>query len=71
MALAIEHQGIETGLGEKLSGVARNVMTRYAQSRVYRTTLSELSALSNRDLADLGIHRSTIKSVALKAAYGN
>jgi len=27
--------------------------------------------LSNRDLADLGISRSTIKSIALEAAYGN
>lgn len=70
MALAIEHQGIETGLVEKISGALRNLSARYAQYRVYRNTVSELSNLSNRDLTDLGIHRATIKSIAHEAAYG-
>ena len=38
--------------------------------RGYRKTFSELSALSNRDLAYLGISRSGIKAIALEAAYG-
>lgn len=38
--------------------------------RVYRHTLSELSTLSNRDLADLGLDRSMVKSIAMDAAYG-
>ena len=70
MALAIEHHGIEIGLGEKISGAVRNLFRRYTQARVYRTTFVELSNLSNRDLADLGFHRSMLKSVAQKAAYG-
>ncbi|GHE02762.1 hypothetical protein U879_18155 [Defluviimonas sp. 20V17] len=36
--------------------------------RIYRTTLNELSALSDRDLADLGLHRSMIRRIALEAA---
>jgi uncharacterized protein YjiS (DUF1127 family) len=36
--------------------------------RIYRTTLTELRALSDRDLADLGLHRSMIKRIALEAA---
>lgn len=38
--------------------------------RVYVQTVTELEALSDRDLADLGLHRSTIRAVAKDAAYG-
>ena len=41
-----------------------------AKRKVYRTTVKELSALSNRDLADLGIGRSQIRGLANEAAYG-
>ncbi|WP_102226178.1 DUF1127 domain-containing protein [Acidimangrovimonas sediminis] len=36
--------------------------------RIYKTTMNELRALSDRDLADLGLHRSMIKRIALEAA---
>ena len=42
-----------------------------AKRKVYRTTVSELENLTNRELADLGIARSAIKGIALEAAYGN
>lgn len=45
--------------------------TRQANRRVYNTTLNELSALSNRDLADLGIARSEVRRIAWEAAYTN
>lgn len=38
--------------------------------RVYSQTLADLNALSDRDLADLGLHRSLIRAVAKDAAYG-
>ncbi len=38
--------------------------------RVYTQTLVELKALSDRDLADLGLHRSMISAIAKDAAYG-
>ena len=41
---------------------------RIARHRVYRRTVSELSALSNRELADLGLNRSMIRRLALQAA---
>ncbi len=44
---------------------------RHATRRVYRTTLDELHALSNRELADLGLHRSELKRIAWEAAHQN
>ncbi|WP_390910355.1 DUF1127 domain-containing protein [Pseudosulfitobacter sp. SM2401] len=40
-----------------------------ARRKVYRATYSELAALSDRDLNDLGIRRSNIKRMAMEAAY--
>ena len=45
----------------------RAARKRYA---VYRETLGELNALSDRDLADMGMHRSMLEDVAKAAAYG-
>lgn len=41
---------------------------RYARYCVYRTTLDELRSLSDRDLADLGMHRAGLKAIAAEAA---
>ena len=38
--------------------------------QVYRTTVNELQGLSNAELADLGIGRGEIASLAHEAAYG-
>ena len=39
-----------------------------AKRKLVRTTYNELTNLSNRELADLGINRSMIKSIALEAS---
>jgi uncharacterized protein YjiS (DUF1127 family) len=41
-----------------------NLARSYKNWRTYRNTLSELERLSTRDLADLGINRADIRSVA-------
>lgn len=41
-----------------------------ARRKVFHATYHELSALSDRDLSDLGIPRSNIKRLAMEAAYG-
>jgi len=41
-----------------------------AKRAVYRKTISELQSLTDRELADLGIHRSAIKGIAHEAAFG-
>ncbi|GLQ34549.1 hypothetical protein GCM10007939_08320 [Amylibacter marinus] len=43
---------------------------RYEANRVYAKTVSELSALTARDLADLNINRADIRRIAREAAYG-
>lgn len=51
-------------------GALRTALTgRAAQHRLYRATRRELDGLGDRDLADLGIHRGQIRSVASVAAY--
>ena len=42
---------------------------RMARRATYRITVAELNSLSCRDLADLGIHRSAIKGIAVAAAH--
>jgi uncharacterized protein YjiS (DUF1127 family) len=44
-----------------------NIARSYKNWRTYRNTLLELDRLSNRDLADLGISRADIRSVARSA----
>ena len=58
------------GLRDRLTARIDAARADYAKWRTYRTTVNELSALSNRDLADLGLSRSMISSVAHEAAYG-
>ena len=41
---------------------------RLARRRAYHATFSELSALSDRDLADIGLYRADIEDIARKAA---
>ena len=41
-----------------------------ARRAIYRQTVRELSALSNRELTDLGISRGTIHRLAHDAAWG-
>ena len=42
----------------------------YGRFKLYRHTLAELSQLSDRELADLGLSRHSIETVAHEAAYG-
>ena len=44
-----------------------DIVGRYKDWRSYRRTVNELSHLSNRELADLGINRADIPFVARRA----
>jgi uncharacterized protein YjiS (DUF1127 family) len=55
-------------LTERTSGFAQRLRKSWQEYRVYRQTLDELSALSDRELMDLGMSRSEIRRVSLEAA---
>lgn len=42
----------------------------YAQHRLYVKTMNELKSLSARELADLGLSRSSLHDTAYMAVYG-
>jgi len=42
----------------------------YKRNAVYRATYSELDSLSNKELYDLGMTRSSIRDAAYEATYG-
>lgn len=44
-----------------------NLLRTYRNWRAYRETVNELGRLSNRQLADLGISRGEIASIARRA----
>ncbi|SMX33741.1 DUF1127 domain-containing protein [Actibacterium lipolyticum] len=70
MAHAQHIQVAHNGFGEWLRQVIAVTRDALERRRVYRQTVSELGALSNRELADLGISRSMIRSLAKETAYG-
>jgi uncharacterized protein YjiS (DUF1127 family) len=55
-------------LGQRAAHLRESLSARLAWYRHYRRTLDELAQLSDRDLADLGMHRSLIRDVAREAA---
>ncbi|MEX0368551.1 MAG: DUF1127 domain-containing protein [Ruegeria sp.] len=68
MAVTSEHTALKGTQTFGFFALIEAAKTRYTRHRVYRQTVNELSALSGRELADLGLHRSMIKRVAQQAA---
>ncbi len=58
-----------TTIADRVNALRADWADKIARRRLFRTTLNELSALSNRELNDLGIARSEIKNIAYQAAY--
>jgi len=46
--------------------ILKNMLKKYKNYKLYAKTVDELSALSDKDLKDIGISRSEIKSVATR-----
>ena len=70
MAYASAHQTRTAGLFGTVAEAFASMRNAWTRSRVYMRTYNELSALSTRELADLGISRSMITRLAYEAAYG-
>jgi uncharacterized protein YjiS (DUF1127 family) len=58
------------GFADRLAMLKDTVLTAINQRRVYARTVAELNALTDRELADLGIARLGITDIAHEAAYG-
>ncbi len=52
----------------RLSAAFDAVATHFKQRRLYRETFDGLNALTNRELADLGLTRSELRNVALESS---
>ena len=63
-------RAVNGGIAERLNAVVKSLKDGMNRRRVYNQTLRELYALTDRELADLGIHRSNIAQIAREAAYG-
>ena len=68
MAYASDNRTATLGLGDRFSEFVAHVQRIRAQRKLYRTTYNELAALTDKELADIGVARSSIRSIALSAA---
>ena len=64
-------RGVNSDLGGRISAVLKSYEDYRRRRAVFRQSLRELRNLSDRELADLGIHRSMIAQLAHEAAFGN
>lgn len=60
---AVRSDAADANLG-LLGGVAMRLTGWFGEQRRYRQTMNELSALTDRELADIGVARHEIESVA-------
>lgn len=58
--------GAEHNTGSSAGGL-RQALTKL---RAYRATLTDLRELTDRQLSDIGMSRTTLKETALQAVYG-
>lgn len=70
MAYANSTRSVQLGFADRFGSLFSGLKLALQQRRIYNQTVHELRTLSDRDLADLGIHRAMITDVAKEAAYG-
>ena len=61
--------GLLAGI-EPNAGILAGFRRAWAQRQAYRSTLSELKGLTDRELSDTGILRGALKETARRAVYG-
>lgn len=68
MAALTHSENRDASLFGRLHASIDDLRLRIARYRVFRQTMSEMGALNNRELADLGLHRSELRRVAYQAS---
>ncbi|MDV7142626.1 DUF1127 domain-containing protein [Tropicimonas sp. TH_r6] len=69
MEIAATTNRVETGLqASGLVGMVEGLRTKLRQVAAYHQTMSELKALDERDLRDLGLSRAMFPELAREAA---
>lgn len=68
--MAYVNTSIQSSVLSRISAATSGIMAALRKRQVYLTTMRELNGLSDRDLSDLGIHRSMLNEIAREAAYG-
>ena len=58
------------GLFDRVANLKAQIVTAIRQRRIYDRTIAELSALTDRELNDLGVSRFGITELARESAYG-
>lgn len=67
MATASTNATLKQAPAFGFAALIETAKTRFAHYRLYRQTVNELSALSDRELADLGLHRAIVRQLAMQA----
>lgn len=70
MAYAITHRSSRFSISEFVAHFVASWKADRQRRALYNRTLGELRAMTDRDLADIGISRLQIGDIAREAAYG-
>ena len=70
MAYVNQTRAGQLSVSDRVVGLFAGFSAAVQRRRIYSQTLSELRALSDRELTDLGMSRSMIAEIARDAAYG-
>ena len=70
MAYVNSTRAASSSFSDRFFAVTKYVQAALVRRRMFSQTARELNALTDRELADLGIHRASIRQIAIQAAYG-
>ncbi|WP_412563526.1 DUF1127 domain-containing protein [Thalassobius sp. MITS945101] len=59
------------GIADRFAALIQDLKDRRARRKLFRATLNEMSVLGDRELRDLGLSRSQLRSIAWEHAYGD
>ena len=70
MASTVYHYDFARSEETGLAGLLARTRKRFADYRLFRQTMDELDRLNDRELADLGLSRLSIREIAHESVYG-